>query len=473
MSAAVKLNPKFTEMLHGLGLDFLIETLGEGQPDVSVRLNARKIPAGASALPFATDGVVPWCDEGFYLPERPLFTADPLLHQGGYYVQEASSMFHYHIIGRLSDMIASETGSTSPLCLLDACAAPGGKTTAAIAAMPEGSLVVANEYVPLRASVLRENLIKWSYSSCVVTRADTASYGRLRECFDVIMTDVPCSGEGMMRKEPEAVAQWSPALVNECVERQWEIVSNLWPALRPGGFLVYSTCTFNRSENELMVERIISDLGAESIEIPVESSWNISPGIDTVASCCRFMPGRTRGEGLFAAVLRKPGALAPSLSASASSAKSRCRTSKGAKTSPIIIEAKSWLSDADAYNVYAEADRITAFPAVYAELLAKIKKHIDVIHEGVPLATVKGRDLIPTQALALSPLLACDAFARVDVDRETALAYLSGIAVELPESTPKSFVLLTYGGLPLGFMKNIGRRANNLYPDAWRIRSRF
>lgn len=456
-----QLPDEFLAMLTEMGLEELKTALSEGEPSTSVRLNRLK-GIQESDIDFGGP-TVPWCDSGLYLDSRPRFTFDPLFHQGGYYVQEASSMFHSHVVEQLT------AGISSPLRVLDSCAAPGGKTTAVIDVLPEGSLMVANEYVPSRAAVLRENIIKWSSPSVIVTRGDTASFRRLKESFDIVIADVPCSGEGMMRKDDEAVSQWSPGLIRECAERQWEIVGNLWPAIKPGGYLVYSTCTFNRSENEEMVGRIISELDGESVEINVSPEWGISPGIGTAAHCYRFLPGRVRGEGLFVAVIRKPGE--PRADKRSSGKEKYAKN----KPSQQLSQALSWLQagSEDKYIIYGEEDRISAFPRLHADMLKKIKKELDVIHEGVLIGNVKGRDLIPSQSLALSPLLARKAFPHCELTRDEALAYLSGEAVSLPDGTPRGFVLLTFHDRPLGFVKNIGNRSNNLYPAPWRIKSKI
>ncbi|MDE6461118.1 MAG: RsmB/NOP family class I SAM-dependent RNA methyltransferase, partial [Paramuribaculum sp.] len=286
----------FVEMIEGFSFppfSNLAETLAGTAPEVSVRFNRAKY----SAVPPLTDKV-PWWRGGFYLHSRGAFTFDPALHQGIYYVQDAASMF----IARVAEFLADG----QPVKWLDACAAPGGKTTAVIDALPEGSVVVANEFVRNRAEILRENLAKWGTPNVKVTDGDTKFFRQYKSLFDIIAADVPCSGEGMMRKDAEAVAQWSPALVESCAKRQREIIANLWSALKPQGYFVYSTCTFNRTENEDMVQWIMDEYGAEPVEIPVEASWGISPGIDVDFPCYRFIPGITRGEGLFMAVLRKP-----------------------------------------------------------------------------------------------------------------------------------------------------------------------
>ena len=446
-----RLPQQFCQLMEQLGLPDLPEALEGSEPLVSVRQNVRKPLAE-----WPQSEPVAWCAEGSYLPERPSFTLDPRLHQGCYYVQEGASMFCSHVIRSLF---------RSPIRVLDACAAPGGKTTAAINSLPDGSVFVANEYVPSRAAILRENLIKWGYPATIVTRGDTSRLSKLRDAFDLVMVDAPCSGEGMMRKDEQAVAQWSPALIRECAERQWEIVENLWPTLRPGGVMIYSTCTFNTSEDEEIVDRIIAEFGAESVEIPVKPEWGITPGIRTEAACYRFIPGRTKGEGLFVAVLRKPGSLSPSLSSS----KGRKNTQK---PSQFAQTASKWLQNPMDFTVYEQADRVSAFPTAHMQLLRDVASRTDVIHEGVMLGNVKGRDLIPSQSLAMATSLNREAFPTAEMDLESARSYLRGEAVSLPEGLPKGFVLLTYEGSPLGFVKNLGNRSNNLYPQPWRIHMR-
>ncbi len=453
----VSLPRRFVELMEDLGLHDLPAALSTGEPEVSVRLNRDKKPCR-----FEDPEPVPWCPRGIYLPSRPSFTLDPSFHQGRYYVQEASSMFHGHVVGSIVSML----GSASPLRVLDACAAPGGKTTAVIDALPRGSVVVANEYVPSRAAVLRENVIKWGSPDVIVTRGDTASLSRLKDMFDIVVADVPCSGEGMMRKDPEAVAQWNPGLVRECAERQREIVGNLWRALRPGGFMIYSTCTFNRLENEEIVEHIVNDLGGESVEIPVETSWMITDGLSTDCRCYRFIPGRTRGEGLFVGVIRKPGD-APSEKAPA---KERRKKGKGGAAVAVPPEVKGWIREPEKYRFTSASDRISAFPESHLPLLKAVGEVVDVIHEGVTLATVKGRDLIPAHQLAVSTALNPAAFPAVELDREAALRYLRGENPVLPDGTPHGYVAVTSDGVPLGWVKNLGRRCNSLYPQPWRIK---
>lgn len=436
------LKPEFIESVRGLGpaLDGLVEGLG-GEPEVSVRVNTAK-----GALPAGDFERVPWCSDGFYLCERAAFTFDPALHQGLYYVQDASSM----AVAAVAAQIAEGAGG-APLRWLDACAAPGGKTTAIASRLPEGSMLVANEYEPRRAVVLAENVAKWGNPAVACVRGDAVRFAGMRDAFDVVSADVPCSGEGMMRKDAEAAAQWSPALVAECARMQWRIVEALWQALRPGGTFVYSTCTFNRTENEEIVGRMAREFGAEGIAVPALERPEILRGIDTPLPCYRFLPGRVRGEGLFLCVLRKPG----------SGAAAALKPAKPAKTDKAVAAAvASWLAEDRVVRTEADGG-VYALPPRLAALVPDAR--------GVQVAQVKGRDILPAQAVALSTDLRSDAFVRVEVDYATALAYLRRETVAV--DAPRGIVLLQYAGRPLGFAKNLGNRANNLYPQAWRVMS--
>lgn len=434
----------FVRMIEALGFapfDGLAHTLATTPPEVSLRLNPAKYHGPLPPL----DSVA-WGEHGFYLPGRAGFTFDPRLHQGVYYVQDAASMFIGHVARKLA--------AGAPVRWLDACAAPGGKTTAVAAALPEGSVVVANEYVATRADILRENIAKWGNPHVGVLKGDTAGFRKYRGVFDIVAADVPCSGEGMMRKDADAVGQWSLGLVDSCAARQREIVGNLWEALRPGGYFVYSTCTFNTAENERMVDWMRAEFGAEPVDAEADPAWGICGGIGVDYPCYRFVPGITRGEGLFMAVLRKPGD-AP-------------RQSKGAKAHTVKLKENigDWIVSDAAVRLQAQGDAVVMLSAAEAA--------VGMPEELVPktgIAVMKGKDYVPTQALALSGALRREAFPVMEVDRVAALSYLRGETLSPAAGTPRGIVLLEYGGLSLGFVKNIGNRANNLYPDKWRIRS--
>lgn len=433
----------FLRSLVALGpeADGLADAL-RGEPEVSVRLNRAK----GARVPAGTERVA-WCADGMYLPRREAFTFDPGLHQGLYYVQDASSM----AVAAVAAQLAREADG-EPLRWLDACAAPGGKTTAIASALPGDATIIANEYDPKRAAILAENIAKWGDLRIACTRGDAARYASMRGVFDVISADVPCSGEGMMRKDAEAAAQWSPALVADCARRQWRIVEALWQALRPGGTLIYSTCTFNRTENEETVERLARELGAQGVEVAALERPEIAHGIGTSLPCYRFLPGRVRGEGLFLCVLRKPGD-APA---------APLRQAGRMRPDAASAEVAKWL-DGDLLLRTGRDGSVSATGRTQAALAPEAA--------GAVMAVCKGRDIIPAQGLALTTSLRGDAFPTASADYGMALAYLRREAVALPEGTPRGFVLLQYGGRPLGFVKNLGNRANNLYPQAWRIMS--
>ena len=352
---------------------------------VSIRVNPRIVGDGCLVM---GDGEkqVPWCSEGFYLEDRPQFTFDPLLHAGCYYVQEASSMFVTHILRQSGDC---------PQNALDACAAPGGKSTALRSVLPEDCVLVSNEPMGNRAQILLENITKWGAPNCIVTNNYPRDFRKAKLKFDLILCDVPCSGEGMFRKDPNAISEWSVQNVEKCWQLQREIVADAWECLNPGGLFIYSTCTFNTKENEENIKWILENFDAEVLDIPVDPSWNITGSLLEGFNypVYRFIPGITRGEGLFVCALRKAGSAEPK--------------PFNAKKLPLkVLEAE--------------------FP--------------------------KGE--------------VC-----VDVDYPEALKYLRGEALALPADTQKGIVTINYKGQPLGPAKNIGNRANNLYPKAWRIKS--
>ena len=422
----------------------LVEAITASEPSVAVRVNeARGAKAPADARR------VPWCAEGFYLADRPAFTFDTDWHAGHYYVQDASSMFIAHVIKHFVH---------EPVRYLDLCAAPGGKTTAAMQALPQRSLIVANEIVPPRARVLADNVIRWGNPRCVVTSNAPANLGKFSGFFDVIATDVPCSGEGMMRKDDEAVAQWSPALVEQCAQRQREILADVWPALRPDGLLIYSTCTYNRQENEEIADFIVSELGATSLEVPIEADWNIHPAIGSPCHCYRFMPHRVDGEGLFMTVFRKAG----------EGPRQNIRI-KEKNAKKVDETCKPWLAKPQNYIIDQQGDLTIAVPQDIGREVAALRASLNVLHAGVELATVMGRKMVPHHALAMSTARADGAFPVCEVDYPTALRYLRGESITV--DGPRGHVLVAHQGAVLGFANNLGNRANNLYPKPQRILS--
>ncbi len=379
---------------------------------VSVRFSPWKTPA---TFPFENATPIPWCRQAYWLQERPNFTLDPLFHAGAYYVQEAGSLF-------LDTALRQHI--TTPVSALDLCAAPGGKSTLMRAALPQGSLLVSNEVDRRRANILLENMQKQGHPDALVTHNLPRDFKKAGLVFDVILTDVPCSGEGLFRRDNAATYEWSLAHVRGCQQRQREILQDSWPCLRAGGLLIYSTCTFNTLENEENVQWICNELGAEILPVHIDKNWQIVGSLldGYNAPVYRFIPGITQSEGLFLAVLRKTG----------------------------------------------EGPQRALLPkSLRAQIKANLLLH--TLSDGNPTGELKGKQMIPSAAQALS--LAADvSYPRVELPLEQALRYLHRQALVLPDGTPRGFVVVTYQGQALGFVKNLGERANNLYPKNWAIK---
>ena len=401
----------YTRHLMGEDLYAAFEKGMSEEPPVSIRINPFKADIHHINIPLK-DEDIEWCEYGIYLTKRPNFTFDPLLHAGLYYVQEASSMFVYHVLKQVVK---------NKVLMLDLCAAPGGKTTCAMSALPQGSKMFSNEPIRQRSQILNENIQKFGVQDICVTNNYAKDYQKSKLMFDVILTDVPCSGEGMFRKDEGAINEWSTKNVNDCQKLQREIVSDIWDCLKPGGILIYSTCTFNAHEDEENVAWIADNLGADFINIETKAEWNITGSLIDKNPVYRFIPGKTRGEGIFMAVLQKHG----------------------------DYDGKMSMSNID----------------------AKALKLLHVLYNGVEPDTIKGKQAIPHHSKAMSTYLDENEYAKVEIDYNQAIAYLRKEAITLNSEAPKGIVLLTYQRHPIGFAKNIGNRANNLYPQEWKIKS--
>ncbi|MDE7347102.1 MAG: RsmB/NOP family class I SAM-dependent RNA methyltransferase [Muribaculaceae bacterium] len=429
------------------------------EPETSVRVNRHKAP---KELLYPDMTPVPWCHSGSYLIKRPSFTHNPLLHAGVFYVQDASSMIYESIIESL-------VKDGSPISVCDLCAAPGGKTTAIMNALPDGSVMLANEFSTPRSNILKENLSKYGNPEVIVTNADTSRLSEMKGKFNIIAVDAPCSGEGMMRKEEVARNQWNEGLIRQCASLQREILKNAAEMLAPGGYLIYSTCTFNTTEDEDNAAWIADTLGL----LPIDTNFAGKDGIQCQVKgdipCLRFIPGFTRGEGLFLSVFRKPEEISGSLSTRSAIKKGKKENAGNHyKTDPRILEmARSWIKGD--MKIINRDGRLLALSTSTSELLEQIPKGVRIISAGIEIGEIKGKDLIPAHDLAMSTVMARP-FPEVELTKDEALRYLSKEAISLPAETPKGFVTATYNGFPIGFLKNLGNRANNLYPGEWRIR---
>ncbi len=451
----------YTEKLMGSELYAQLRQALMEEPHTFLRTNPFK---GASFAICDSKATVEWYKHGHWFTDRPNFTFDPLLHAGVYYVQEKSSMF-------LAQVLRQHI--TGPITMLDMCAAPGGKSTLARVVLPTGSLLVCNEPVRQRAQVLSENVQKCGLPEVIVTNNYPEDYRKAGLMFDVILCDVPCSGEGMFRKDANAVKEWSTDNVYKCSKTQREIVGCAWQCLHPGGLLIYSTCTFNAKENEENVQWICNELKGEPVGVHIRTEWNIYgsllSGFD--APVYRFIPTYgddkegVQGEGLFMAVLRKPGCKVD---------RKPSTSFKPHKQGSLSVKLNTtWLQNSDDFNIIQEGYSLIAIPKDMQFLYDMAAKKLRILHAGIRLGEIKGKDIIPDQSLALSLSLNKEAFPTAELTYEQAIRFLRKEAVTLPADTPKGFVLTTYMGMPLGFEKHLGSRSNNLYPQEWRIKSTY
>ncbi len=434
----------------------------EEEPATSVRLNPFK--PGADFGCGSTQ--VPWSRYGLMLDSRPRFTLDPMLHAGGYYVQDSSAMFPGYIFRKILQKM--QLPGDRPLRVLDLCAAPGGKTTDLAASLRlaagERFLLVANEVMRQRAGILADNVRIWGDPNVMVTSSDPEAFGRLKGFFDIILADVPCSGEGMFRKDPEAVAQWSEETVNLCQARQKRIIADVWDALADGGMMIYSTCTFNRAENDMNIDWLLGNFVGTVFSEPLPESE--MPGVMRTEYGYLLVPGLVKGEGQYcSAVIKSGNRDTQPASRSKRRAESRSGNTAGSALKKIIPE--------NIFNtgvVLKEKNGvIKAVPAAIAGDEESVAAATAVLVSGCAAGTVKGKDLVPSPDLALSLILSEGAFPSADVDRPTALSYLHRDQIN-PPCPAKGHNIVRYGGLALGFIKNIGNRCNNLHPMSRRIR---
>lgn len=373
---------------------------------VAIRLNPFKA-AGVNLPILEGAQPVPWSPYGRILAERPVFTLHPLFHAGCYYVQDSSAMFVGHVFRKL--LASLRPGAR----VLDLCAAPGGKTTDLAASLRESFgddfLLVSNEVMKDRVRVLDDNVARWGDPNVVVTNVDPAAFASLGEFFDVIVADVPCSGEGMFRKDAKAEEQWSPELVRMCAARQKRILADAWPSLRKGGVLVYSTCTYEESENDDNLEWAARELGGD-IVTPEDEFPEYGVRLTRCGSLLRA--GEVPGEGQWVGALVK--------------------------------------NSGDAVPARAGLDSLKP------------------LRNGIVKGEMKGRDFVPSADWALSIKYERGSYPEAGLDKPSALKYLHRDTLVLPDA-PLGHVLVTYRGVPLGFVKNIGPRCNNLLPKGRKI----
>jgi 16S rRNA C967 or C1407 C5-methylase (RsmB/RsmF family) len=438
----------------------LLHALWNTTAPVSVRKNPAKWDSSTHQMPAQEESTVPWEPLASYLASRPVFTLDPLLHAGAYYVQEASSMWIGEVVRQL--ILEIRKHSDRPLKVLDLCAAPGGKSTHLASVLGSDDLLICNEVHRARARILQENVMKWGNANVAVTSSETQNIASLGSWFDLMVVDAPCSGEGLFRRDPAALQEWSDIAVDSCELRQWEILRDIWPALKPGGYLIYSTCTFNRIENDSGMTYLLATGEAESITIDTGDPSNgiivdrEHPAAGVIHRC---FPGRVHGEGFTFSILRKK-----------SDAPTHYATTRPrARFLHTNEENSPW---AEALRAGENFDFFTDLKSIYAvpTRFSKEFRQLDAAGYTLSIGVELGDDRRPGHALALSHHLKRGFFPEIELALDQALNYLRKESLRV-DAPVKGWVLLTWQGLPLGFGKAVKGRINNQYPTEWRIRN--
>jgi 16S rRNA C967 or C1407 C5-methylase (RsmB/RsmF family)/NOL1/NOP2/fmu family ribosome biogenesis protein len=424
-----------------------------GEQVTSIRINpsklseSSKVPSSGGDLGEVFHGRVPWSQYGYYLSERPSFTFDPLFHAGCYYVQEASSMFLEQALKQTVDL-------SQPLKVLDLAAAPGGKSTHIQSLISKDSLLVSNEVIRSRSNILKDNIIKWGADNVVVTNNDPKDFERLQAYFDVIVVDAPCSGSGLFRRDEEAIGEWSENNVQLCSQRQQRILADVWPALKNGGILIYSTCSYSKEEDEEIVKWMEKNLSIVNCQLSIERNWNIVES----SNGYRFWSDKVKGEGFFIACVKK-------MDGDDTSEK-RAKKTVGLLNKKEIEVVKRWVKETDHEFVKVQ-NTVYAVPEVLINEVNILSNSLYVIYMGTMIGELVRDKLIPAHALAMSDLIA-DGIEQVEVDRNQAIDYLK--KKDLREiNAGTGWKLVTYKNYSLGWINALPNRINNYYPKELRI----
>ena len=443
------------QMTQQLGpeLDAFLAALNEPAP-TSIRYNPNKQRISL----FENEKGIPWSENGRILSSRPSFTFDPYFHAGHYYVQEASSMF-------IEEVLKQCVNLKDPILALDLCAAPGGKSTHLCSLLSDDSLLISNEVIQQRASILVENMSRWGNSNVVVTNNDPEHFTHsFKECFDLILVDAPCSGEGMFRKDPDSISEWSTDHVKLCSARQHRILEQVEQLVAENGFIIYSTCTYNSLEDYKPIEQLLSTGKFESIKINLSSFEGIVEysNAETKMYGYHFYPHKIIGEGYFISVLKRK---------ESNGAQDWPRVSK--KNSfvdkKIIAELSNFIN-IDGYTIYEHQNELLAIPSTLAEkMLGLLSTSLRVKKFGTKIGQLLRNELIPDQDLAMSSI-ELKTIQSLDLEYEQAISYLQKKDVK-PNVDSKGWHLIKYKDAKLGFAKLLGNRMNSTYPKEWRIRN--
>ncbi len=413
-------------------------------PSTSIRLNPLK-----SENELSLSHPVAWCENAFYLSSRPIFTTDPFFHAGHYYVQEASSM--------IIDVLIRSLNLSRQLDVLDMCAAPGGKSTLLSSYLGTTGFLHCHEFDYARALSLKHNILKWGNPNVAVTTGPLVNLTNTGLTYDVVLVDAPCSGEGMFRKEPKAVEQWSYEKIKRCQQLQKSILQIATHLVKPQGYLIYSTCTFNVEENEMIIKPYIEDLTFNSI--PCSS---LPPGPESPLNMFtyRMMPHRLNGEGLTVSVLKKN-----------SLSQTEFKSSSSYNAVPNIHQSiihSQWIREPEAFFPVRLMNQIVALPINHFWKYDQLFKKMKVIFQGIALGEIKGKDFIPDHALSQSVFVS-DTLPNIAFSKQEALSYLKCLTPACELQSNALWQIAKYKSANLGWIKHSDSRFKNHYPKQYRI----
>lgn len=443
-----------------------------GEQITSIRMNPMKMVKGGIGWVNKSDGheqqptmtPIPWSTQGYYLSHRPSFTFDPLFQAGAYYVQEASSMFLEWAVKQTMDLSQS-------LRVLDACAAPGGKSTLLQSLISPESLLLSNEVIKTRASILCENITKWGAANVVVTNSDPSQLGKLENYFDLIVVDAPCSGSGLFRRDPEAVVEWSEGAVTLCSQRQQRILADLYPSLKEDGVLIYSTCSYSEAEDEAIIDWLLETYSLEPISLEIKEEWGIIESHSPIKNGkgYRFWPDKVKGEGFFISCFRKREAGERNVKTFKKNKEQQLPKAELELLQPLLANFNS-------LSFFKQEDRVFMVPLVLEQdILFLINSSVYIRQAGITAGKAGGKEWVPEHALALSAYCSKELVV-VSLNQEQAVQYLrrdevslDWIREQLPAGFKQGWSLVQYEGTSLGWIKILPNRINNYYPKEWRI----
>lgn len=392
---------------------------------------------------------VPWCPGAYYLEQRPAFNFDPYFHAGHYYVQEASSMFLDHVLRQIDLPKNSK--------VLDLCSAPGGKATLLASYLGEDGFLHCHEYDNYRANVLRQNITRWGTSNTLITQGPLHNLSRIEIKYDLVLIDAPCSGEGMFRKEARAIDQWSSNKINHCCMLQKNLLELANQLCIPGGYIYYSTCTYNEQENENQIQQFLNqnDYISQALELP----FNVRTSTSAI-NTYRCYPHLIQGEGFSFSLLKKQSEANLKLSKTQSK---NIRILNNQLLNP-------WITNPEQYNLLSHHEINYAIPSTLLAHVVSIINSNNILSCGIPFGVWKGTNFYPEHALSQA-IAVTDNIDSTNLSDQEAIQYLKCLSVPARTQTDNTWIKARFEQASLGWIKNTSNGFKNYFPKYLRILS--